>query len=44
MSVGETFTSMNLPKNQFMIDKITEKNWYFVDTLYVCIRLPVLQL
>lgn len=33
MSAEETFTNMNLPKYQFAIDKITEKNWDFVDTL-----------
>jgi hypothetical protein len=33
MSAEETFTNMNLPINQIMIDKITEKNWDFVDTL-----------
>jgi len=44
MSAEETFTNMNLPKNQFTIDKITEKNLDFVDTLHVCLLLPKLQL
>jgi len=35
MSVEETFTNMNLPKNQFMIHKVTEKFGIIVDTLYV---------
>jgi len=33
MSAEETLTNMNLTINQYMIDKITEKNWNFVDTV-----------